>query len=95
MTNLIQVTCINKIPRQDPNESITHIGGVDSNGNRWRLTLQQAISHIESRRYEFFVHVDGKATRVIVATSSAGNKYLRTEPDRTTRNNLLSLPECP
>lgn len=95
MARLIQIMCINKIPRLDPNESITHVGGVNSDGTRWRLSLQDVISYIELGRYEFYVHVDGKAARVIVATSSAGNKYLKTEPDSTTRNNLLSLPECP
>ncbi|MFA1602329.1 DUF3892 domain-containing protein [Alcaligenes faecalis] len=94
MAQNVQITCINKIPRQDPNESITRIGGRNPDGSPWNLPLQEAINGIESGKWKFYVREAGKITWVVIAESRSGNKYLRTESDSTTRNNLLSLPEC-
>lgn len=94
MANTAQISCINKIPRNDPNESITHVGGKGSDGKPWKLTLADAIHHIESGAWKFYVSVNGKSVWVVVAVSRANNKYLKTEPDSATTNNLLSLPEC-
>lgn len=95
-TNMVQraqIKCINKTPRSDPNESITHVGGVGT--VPWKLPLADAIGKIERREWEFFVNTAGREVKVIVAISRANNKYLRTEADDSTTNNLLSLPECP
>lgn len=89
-----QISCINKLHRLDPHESIQNIGGVNSNG-RWKLTLAEAINYIETGKYEFHVNVSGHSVRVIVAVSRYGNKYLKTESDDDYSNNLLNLPECP
>src|SRR3546814_17202391 len=43
----VQVTCINKQPRNDPYEGITHIGGAT-----WHWTRQQVIDSIEARSEE-------------------------------------------
>lgn len=94
MSNQAQISCINKVPRNDPNESITHVGGV-ANGTRWKLTQADAIGRIERGEWRFYVSVNGKSTWVVVGISRAGNKYLRTEADSTAANNLLHLPECP
>jgi hypothetical protein len=44
---------------------------------------------------EFYVSVNGHETDVIVSSTEAGTKYLRTKGDKYSTNNLLSLPECP
>ncbi|MEK7947213.1 DUF3892 domain-containing protein [Pigmentiphaga sp. YJ18] len=93
MAQNAEIKCINKVPRNDPNESITHVGGYGS--SRWKLTLADAIGRIERGEWNFYVSVDGRTVWVEVATSRGGNKYLRTQPDATQKNNLLSLPECP
>jgi Protein of unknown function (DUF3892) len=90
-----QINCINKSDRYNPHERITHIGGVGPDGRRWRLAQQEAIAGIEAGKWRFWVSVDGKSVWVIVSTSAAGNKYLKTENDGEQPNNLLSLPECP
>lgn len=94
MAQNVQISCINKIPRQDPNESITHVGGRNPNGTSWKLSLAEAITGVETGKWKFYVHVNGKSVWVVVAVSRSGNKYLKTEPDNATSNNLLSLPEC-
>ena len=83
-----QVTCINKNDRLSRWESITYIGG------DWGKTSQpQAIREIEDGTYSYYVNVRGNKVKVIVAVHS-GNKYLKTEADTTTVDNLLSLQEC-
>lgn len=91
----IRILCINKDDRYNPYESITHIGGKNTDGTKWKLTQDDAIEGIESGKWSFYVEVLGDRADVIVAISAAGNKYLKTVPDGDEPNNLLSLPECP
>ena len=85
----IEIKCIKKIDRNSPVERITHVGG-----ENWKQTLSETIQEIEDDQYEFFVTVNAKEVKVVVAESHAGNKYLKTETDYYKPNNLLSLPEC-
>lgn len=95
VTITAQVRCINKSDRYDQHDRITHIGGLNSDGSRWKLTQTDAIHGIESGKYAFYVEKERKTANVIIATSRFGNKYLKTEADGEHPNNLLSLPECP
>ena len=75
-----QITCVNKRDRANPHERITHIGGVAS-GQRWRLTLAEAIARMESGKWSFYVHREGLTVQVVVAISQYGHKYLKTQAD--------------
>jgi len=91
-TKTAEITCINKNDRFNPYERITHVGGGTT--KPWKITQTGAIQLIESGEWSFYVHRNGKSVGVIVAVSQYGNKYLKTEADGESPNNLLSLPEC-
>lgn len=54
---------------------------------------RDAIDDIESERHTYFILVDGKRTNIHVVNGPNG-KYLRTDPDTTSHNNLDDLPDC-
>jgi len=85
----LRVTCINKIPRQNSHEGITHLGGAT-----WRWTRQQVIDSIEAKSNTF--HTLANSTRAEIGVIDGPNgKYLRTHADGKWNDNLLALPECP
>lgn len=92
---MIEITCVTKTDRYNPHERIRKIGGRNPDGARWSLSQEEAISGIESKKWEFFVQKAGRKVKVIIAKSAYGNKYLKTEADGAESNNLLSLNECP
>lgn len=85
--------CINKRDRLSPHERISHVGGI-VNSQRWKITEDEAIRHIESRNYSFYVMVGSVRANVIIAIHNY-RKYLKADADGILSNNLLSLPEYP
>jgi Protein of unknown function (DUF3892) len=85
----VQVTCINKLPRNDTHEGITHLGGAN-----WKWTRADVIRSIENGSNTFYSRVDGYRAEVLVVNGSNG-KYVRTYRDGKWTDNLLALNECP
>jgi hypothetical protein len=86
-----QITCINKQPRDNPYEGITHLGGPAGGG--WTRTREQIVLNIENGE-QYFTQVNGQRADVGVANGPHG-KYLRTHADGYWNDNLLALNECP
>jgi Protein of unknown function (DUF3892) len=82
------VTCINRIPRDDTHQGITHLGGIE-----WTWTLVQVVASIEARANTFYVEVGGRRSEVGVVDGPHG-KYVRTHADGYYNDDLLALPEC-
>ncbi len=91
----VKISCINKDDRNNPYEAITHVGGLNPDGTRWRLTLEEAIQSINNNKYHFYVEVNNDRVEVIVAVNPYGHEYLKTVADGDKPNNLLWLNECP
>ena len=89
-----QILCIRKSSRMDHYDRITHIGGLNEQGQRWFLTQAEAIMGIENGKWQFHIRFGGRDIPIVVAVSSDGHKYLKTPADRLHPNNLLTLPEC-
>jgi len=85
----VQVTCINKRPRDDTHEGITHLGS-----QTWRWTRQQVINSIKAAENTFYTLVNGERANIAVVDGPTG-PYLRTHADGQWNDNLLALPECP
>ncbi len=66
-----------------------------SAGEAWSPRLKKdAISDIENKVHEYDVSwVDGQKTVIRVVNGPTG-KYLRTQGDGSTKNNLDDLPDC-
>jgi hypothetical protein len=94
MAEYVLIQCVNKRPRQDPHLRISHVGGVNSDGTRWKLTEDDAIAGIRQDKWNFYVRVGGARVDVVIATHD-GNPYLKTRPNGLHPDNLLALPECP
>lgn len=89
-----EVKCINKPDRESAYQRITHLGGDwGAGGSRIKVTEDDAIKHIESGLYTYHVKTAYRDVNVFVSSNN-GRKYLRTTSDDTTKDNLLSLPEC-
>ena len=67
----------------------------DSSEKWWKTSKAVAIRQIEGHQHEYYV-VGANRSRVNVITvpDGAGGKYLRTEADSRTSNNLGELDDC-
>lgn len=84
----VQVTCINKQPRNSTHEGITHLGG-----SGWKWTRSEVIQSIRSNTNTFFTRVNGNRAEIGIVDGQNG-PYLRTYADGQWNDNLLALPEC-
>ncbi len=89
-----RIDCINKPDRDSRHERITHVGGPQADGSRWRDTAANIIRFIEAKQHSFYTQEGGRMASVGVRTSAAGHKYIQTHADGQWSDNLLALCEC-
>ncbi len=61
-----------------------------------KVSKATAIVNIESGRESYWTSADGQraTVRVVNRCERCADKYLRTDRDTTTKDNLLELPDC-
>jgi hypothetical protein len=62
-----------------------------ANGNRRMLSLEEAISSIKCGHEFFTVDDDGSRTSVFIVSGSQRGTFIRSAPNKSTSDNLLSL----
>src|SRR5262249_35715901 len=90
-----EISCINKSDRPNPHERITHVGGRNPDGTRWKVTQQDAVQGIRNGRGIFLCRRGHSGVEVVVGVSRFTHFYLKTQADGEIPDTLLSLPECP
>ncbi|MEB2778100.1 DUF3892 domain-containing protein [Algoriphagus sp. D3-2-R+10] len=89
----LRILCSKKNSKATFNHDITHIGGVNGTGEKWTISVRDAIAGIQSGLYEFYivehfkeldVRITGDIEKSLTAT---GHGYLH--------NLLDDLPDCP
>jgi hypothetical protein len=84
-----QIVAIRKPNRYSELEHITHVKYDGSVRSR-----EEVIRHIKAQTDSFYVKVGQTIAWVEVVEPYGRNSYIRTKPDGTGKDNLLSLPEC-
>jgi Protein of unknown function (DUF3892) len=87
-----EIACVNKPDRQSLVEHITHVGGYGA--GEWKLPVEEVVRRIEGRIERFFVSDGANEVDVFVVSPIGQRKHIRTNPDLTKLDNLLSLPDC-
>ena len=98
MAERIQVSCVkNRGNHYDAHERIGFLGGTH-NDKPWKMSENDIIAELEksgtARGWDFVVTVGDRTMPVVVAMFK-GRKYLKTQGDGNSPDNLLSLPDCP
>lgn len=88
-----QIDCISS--ERDPlgRRLLTHVGGPQAGGGRWKLSLDEAIRALQSGSV-YFVTFEAESYIVTLGTASGGRRFLRTARGEADSSMLLRLPEC-
>ena len=90
----VEIKCIVKTNRSDAHQRIQSVGGVNPDGQRWKLSEADAIKGIHDDKWDFWTQGGGKTVDVVIAKRE-GKEYLKTKNDGVQPDNLLALPTCP
>lgn len=92
----IRITCINKAGgyHEDPHEAIQWLGWVEDGTGKQGKMARESMHDWIKQGGQAYVASGSTRVRVVAETNSRGTKYVRTVPNYTTSDNLLSLREC-
>lgn len=88
--------CVNKDNgnHSNPHEAIKELGWIDDvTGQRGRWSRLDMYNYVVLGGYAY-VKAGTAHARLIAETSIFGTPYVKTVPDATKKDNLLSLDEC-
>ena len=88
-----QITCVTKPDRDSHHEAIQRVGGVESGGAKFNISREACYDQIKNGQ-AYHVVVGRNDVTVIAYQINGVGKYIRTTPDATKKDNLLSLPPC-
>ena len=86
------------IRRTGPAQTIQRIRVTSASNKTTELGIDEAIQMVLSGRFSFFTNVAGFARVAVIVDEvkvdekPTGRKFLRTDADQTTGNNLAALP---
>lgn len=90
-----QVVCITKPNPDSTHEHITDIGYYESSLKpNVNISVDEVIRRIEGKIDQFYVSTPAGTAYVKVERPNNRRAYIRTEPDRTDKDNLLRLDQC-
>lgn len=94
---MLQITCINKSNgfHENPHTAISYLGWRnDITGATGKATRIEMYDFVVKGNYVYVKDVYGNKAYLTTAVSPQGTRYVKTVPDRTKTDNLLSLLEC-
>jgi hypothetical protein len=95
-----RITCINKAPtHQDPYHHITHVGVGGDAGWSEHLPVATVIQQLQLPGGDRYYVLGGDGSQADVRLGrclhcASAHLFIRTTPDYSLQDNLLSLPEC-
>ena len=93
----IRITCINKASgnHENPHVAISHLGWTeDGTGKSGKMTREAMYDWIKGGGTAYVKDWRGDVAYLITEISARGTKFVKTKPDGTKADNLLSLIEC-
>lgn len=88
----LRILCSKKNNSKEYNPEITHIGGVNGTGDRWSISVQEAIKGIQSGQFEFYIVEDFKEINASIIDRDLPSLFV-TSPGHL-HNFLEDLPDC-
>ena len=93
----VKVTCIKKAggDHENPHVAISNFGWINEETNQTgNSTRIQIYDFIKTGGVVYVKDPSGKSINLVALETGKGTKYVKTLPDNTKLDNLLSLGEC-
>ncbi|RAJ93266.1 uncharacterized protein DUF3892 [Larkinella arboricola] len=86
-----RITHLRRSQLSSTEEHITDVKGVTDGGKHFELSVSQVIHHLK-KNYVFYVQLGTRKAMVTYHRNATGTETIRINTDRTSQENLGSLP---